>query len=122
MLPWSSLSNSGEGLLLTFPKRFHQATVNSVCIVPFDLNLTLFCPLCIANVLASYHLLQLYSCYHMISNSQGTFNLDNFLYWKITLHRLFTIPTDKPSSLKAAMSGIINPQKALTALDICMYK
>lgn len=94
-----------------------------VCTVACALNLTVLFLLCIFNLLASYRLLrQLYFCYHIINNSQGTLNLDNFLQWKITLHRLFTIPTDKPSSLKSTVSGIINPPKVLTALDICMYK
>lgn len=89
--------------------------------VLFHLNL-MFCPLCVFNMLASYRLLkQLYSYYHIIDSSQGTFNQDSFLYWKITLHRLFTIPVDKPSSLKSMMSGIINPKTTLTVLDIYMY-
>ena len=94
-----------------------------VCTVAFALDLTVHFLFCVFSMLASYHLLrQLYFGYHIINNSQSTFNLDNFLQWKITLHRLFTIPVDKPASLKSPVSGIINPKKALTALDICKYK
>lgn len=70
MKSWYSLSKT----LSSNDRKFY------VCDVAFALNLTVHFLFCVFSMLASYHLLrQLYFCYHIINNSQSTFNLDNFL-------------------------------------------